>query len=398
VDLDESQSQSSATRHYESYRALDQWFSEQVRSYQIHWTPREVFFRAEIDQATSERLLGVNDHPVLHAATCELERLDERHHLTARLKLAPPAPARHRRHLFLFLLTLATTIGCGATVFGDPRTLFGLFWLFARAYFDHYYGLAGSAGPDLAVLLTTGACFAVPFLFILASHEFGHYFMARHHRVSATLPFFLPVPLGIGTVGAMIALRSPMVHRRAVFDIGVAGPLAGLVVALPVFAYGIHLSNVEPLANYAGQTLFQEGKSLLYLGLLWLMKGPIPDGHDILLHPFAWAGWFGLFVTALNLIPVGQLDGGHVVYSMFGGGHRIVARACFTVLLCLAFVWSGYVFFLILLLFLVRLDHPPTVDDRVRLDRRRYFVGWITLLIFVLIFVPLPMDLLRIPR
>lgn len=398
MDPDDPQSRSAAARRYESYLALDRWFSEHGHSYQVHWTPREVLFRTEIDEATAEQLGRASDHPLLHGAECELEQLEGQHHLTARLELAPPGPARYGLHLLLFLLTLVTTIGCGATVFGDPRTLYGLFWLFARAGLDHYYRLAGRAGPELAVLLSTGACFAVPFLFILASHEFGHYFMARRHRVSATLPFFLPVPLGIGTVGAMIALRSPMVHRRTVFDIGVAGPLAGLLLALPIFVYGIHLSSVESLTDHPGQIFFQEGKSLLYLGLLWLMKGPIPEGHDILLHPYAWAGWFGLFVTALNLIPVGQLDGGHVVYAMFGKGHRVVARVCFAILLGLTFVWHGYVLFSALLLFLVKLDHPPAVDDRIRLDRSRYLIGCVVLVIFVLIFVPLPMDIVTIPR
>jgi membrane-associated protease RseP (regulator of RpoE activity) len=252
-------------------------------------------------------------------------------------------------------------------------------------------------------LVLNGVGFAVPLLAVLTAHEFGHYFAALRHRVTATLPFIIPVPFGIGTMGAVIGLRSPMVHRRTVLDIGVAGPLAGLAVALPVFAYGISLSNVEPLARYQGGVLFQEGKSLLYLGLLWLLKGPIPAGHDIMLHPIAWAGWFGLFVTALNLIPVGQLDGGHVVYAMFGERHRTISRAIFAALLgliavlCLIgsiSVWESYTFFALLLFFIVKLDHPPAIDDRIGLDAPRWCLGWLALLVFALTFVPVPMRIL----
>jgi membrane-associated protease RseP (regulator of RpoE activity) len=396
METDGSHSRPPVADKHESYLALDQWFSTHGRSYQVHWTAREILFRCEVPQGIAGELERSDGRLQLHGADCQIEDLDGRHYLNARLSLAPPYRPSYHLHGALFLLTCLTTVTCGATGIGDPKTIARIFGLLVSACFESFYGVAGKAFPDFLVVILNGVCFAVPLLGILTVHEFGHYFAALRHRVTATLPFYIPVPMGIGTMGAVIGLRSPMVHRRTVLDIGIAGPLAGFAVALPVFAYGISLSTVEPLARYHGMTLFQEGKSLLYLGLLWVLKGPIPAGHDIMLHPFAWAGWFGLFVTALNLIPVGQLDGGHVVYAMFGERHRKVARLVFVALLGLIIVWEGYIFFTLLLFFLVKLDHPPAIDDRIELDARRFCLGWLALLVFALTFVPVPMRILVI--
>lgn len=165
--------------------------------------------------------------------------------------------------------------------------------------------------------------FSVPLLSILLAHEFGHYIAARIHRVPASLPFFVPLPLPpLGTMGAVILMSDRIKSRNALLDIGAAGPLAGLVVALPVLVYGISVSPVDPLPD---RVYTAEGHSLLYAGLLYLLKGPIPAGYDISLGPTAFAGWAGLLVTMLNLIPSLQLDGGHVAHALLGERHERIS-------------------------------------------------------------------------
>jgi membrane-associated protease RseP (regulator of RpoE activity) len=161
----------------------------------------------------------------------------------------------------------------------------------------------------------TGWTFAVPLLAILLAHEFGHYFAARAHRVPASLPYFLPLPIGFGTLGAVIAMSGRIRSRNALLDIGASGPLAGMVVAVPVLVIGLMVSPVTPLPvnGYS-----QEGQSLLYWLLKRLVLGPIPPGHDVFLSPTALAGWVGFLITMLNLLPWGQLDGGHIAYALFG--------------------------------------------------------------------------------
>ena len=181
------------------------------------------------------------------------------------------------------------------------------------------YGLA------LALFLLTcvsttyvgGLSFSVPLMAILVSHEFGHYIAARIHRVPASLPYFIPLPIGpLGTLGAVIVMPNRIARRDALLDIGAAGPLAGLCVALPILCYGILESPIE--AMNVTEAYAQEGHSLIYLLLLQWLKGPFPSGHDIMLTPTAFAGWVGLLVTMINLIPVAQLDGGHVAYALLG--------------------------------------------------------------------------------
>jgi membrane-associated protease RseP (regulator of RpoE activity) len=171
--------------------------------------------------------------------------------------------------------------------------------------------------------LLQGASFAVPLLSILLAHEFGHYFAARYHRVAASLPYFIPLPAGWGTLGAVIAMRDRIRSRNALFDIGASGPLAGLVVALPVLAWGLLHSPVGPMAASGYE---QEGQSLLYFLMKRVLLGPIPAGYDVELHPTATAGWFGLLVTMVNLLPWGQLDGGHIAFALFGERQHRFAR------------------------------------------------------------------------
>jgi len=263
--------------------------------------------------------------------------------------------------------------------------------------------------------LRAGWPFAVPLLTILLFHEFGHYFAARLHGVPASLPYFIPIPLGLGTFGAVIAMPERVRSRNALLDFGAAGPLAGLVVALVVLSIGLSLSPVLPLAQGGG---WQEGQSLLYLGLKYLVLGPIPEGHDVALHPTAAAGWAGLLLTVLNLMPYGQLDGGHIAYALLGKRHQVIGRWVRWGVLALglaqlvrfmapvlldkvqrpwheAFLDASTWLFWFLFLSLLRSyqggdDHPETDDSVLSPWRRR--VAWLCALVFVLLFMPTPMS------
>jgi membrane-associated protease RseP (regulator of RpoE activity) len=260
--------------------------------------------------------------------------------------------------------------------------------------------------------LLTGWVFSVPLMAILMAHEFGHFFAGRYHRVDVSPPYFIPVPFFLlGTLGAVIQIREQIRSRNALLDIGAAGPLAGMVVALPVVIYGIATSPVEALPD---APYLLEGRSLLYLGLLNWLKGPIPPGYDIMLTPTALAGWAGLLVTMINLLPFGQLDGGHVAYALLGERQDQLSRKLLRSLPVLALVVSAaygvpayldgirgdkliydaaagmhWLVWAVVLWFLTRAtgpDHPPTEDSEV--SPRRRLVGWFTLSLFVLLFMP----------
>ena len=241
-----------------------------------------------------------------------------------------------------------------------------------------------------------GLAYAGTIMAILTAHEMGHYLMSRKHHVPATLPFFIPFPFPwlnpFGTLGAIIRMDSRMPNRRALFDVGVAGPLAGLVITIPALVLGLHWSQIQPLKNVPEGTLFL-GESLLFKGLSYLVVGHIPQGFDLVLHPVAFAGWAGLFVTALNLLPIGQLDGGHVLYAMFGKRSNLVYKimlAAFA-LIC-ALVYWGWLL-LILLLIWLGYRHPPPLDDFTPLDPKRRLLGAFTFLIFVISFTPAPFKI-----
>jgi membrane-associated protease RseP (regulator of RpoE activity) len=270
-------------------------------------------------------------------------------------------------HIVLFLSTLVTTTMAGTLLaggdpFGDPRSL------------------------------TRGLPFSTTLMAILLFHEMGHYLVARWHGVMATPPYFIPgPPFLIGTFGAFIRMRTPT-NRRALFDVGAAGPWAGFVLAVPAVVYGLTLSEVGPLpATETAGGLFL-GDSLVFTGLARFALGVSPAEVMITLHPVALAGWFGLFVTFLNLLPIGQLDGGHVVYALLGRFHRLVARLGLVVILGLATLgWPGWILWAVLVV-IFGLDHPPTLDDT-PLDPGRRFAAWLTIVLFVLTFMPVPIKI-----
>jgi membrane-associated protease RseP (regulator of RpoE activity) len=261
-------------------------------------------------------------------------------------------------------------------------------------------------------LLVRGLPFAITLLGILSAHEFGHYFAARYHKVAVTLPYFLPMPLGFGTLGAFIRLKEPVPDRRKLFDIGVAGPLAGLVLAVPLLFYGLSTSEVMVPQFSAGAML--EGNSFLYYyAKLWTFGQALPNpltGMDVMMNDVTFAAWIGLLVTALNLLPLGQLDGGHTVFALFGKRARIINWVTLGGLLILGIAglaevqaripglenvgYSGWFMWLVLINFLGGPFHPPALDDVTELDPRRRWIGYAVIAIFVLIFTPVPLRML----
>ncbi len=242
--------------------------------------------------------------------------------------------------------------------------------------------------------LVGGLGYCIAIIAILTAHEMGHFLMCRKYGVPATLPYFIPFPFPsynpFGTMGALISMRGYIPNRKALFDIGAGGPLAGLAVTIPVLFIGLALSTPAPrMEAAAGLTL---GESLLFKLISLLVLGPQPEETDIMLHPVAYAGWAGLFITALNLIPVGQLDGGHVTYALFGQRAKYFAWLFIGALGILTiFNYSWGLLFLLLAIFGRR--HPSPLDDHTSLDRRRRIIGVLVLILFVLSFTPVPFKI-----
>ncbi len=275
--------------------------------------------------------------------------------------------------------------------------------------------------PHLLPALYRGLAFAASILAILLAHEFGHYLAARYHRTEVTLPYFIPFPFSpFGTMGAFIQLKEPPKNKRILLDIGIAGPLAGLVIAIPLLFLGLYLSQTDkiPLFLAQGQAISLEGNSLLYLMMKFIVFGqwlpapgnlaglnplvywlryfftgqPIPYGAvDVMLHPVAWAGWAGLLITALNLIPAGQLDGGHILYALFGKRSRIILPFILVALIILGSVWSGWWLWAFLIFMLGR-SHAEPLDQITTLDSRRKALAVFGLVVFVLVFTPIPLS------
>ena len=273
-------------------------------------------------------------------------------------------------HIALFLTTLLTTSMAGAFQQGanplsDPTTIL------------------------------RGLPFAATLMSILLFHEMGHYLLARVHGIYATLPYFIPAPplfVVVGTFGAFIRMKSPPANRRALFDVGAAGPWAGVILAIPAAIIGLSLSEVRPLSPFDEGGIIL-GDSFLFSVLTRLVLGVSADDVSIVLHPIALAGWFGFFVTFLNLLPVGQLDGGHVMYSLFGRWHSWISRGSLIAILFLGFHgWVGW-FMWVALLSMLGVDHPPTLDLHSSLDPRRKLYAWCTVALFVLTFMPVPISL-----
>jgi membrane-associated protease RseP (regulator of RpoE activity) len=322
--------------------------------------------------------------------------------------LVKPKKANPWINLLFFILTLISMLMAGALYSyegPEPEGFSGFVQLFA----DN---------------LASGLPFAVSLLAILLAHEFGHYLAARYHKTEVTLPYFLPFPFSpFGTLGAFIQLREPPRNKRILLDIGIAGPLAGLIVAIPVLLIGLSLSEVSqiPEVIQTGQAFSLEGNSILYLLAKYIVHGqwlpqpatfggvspllywlryfftglPSPiGGMDVMLHPIAWAGWAGLLVTALNLIPAGQLDGGHVLYSLFGKNARVILPVVMIGLGILGFFWTGWWLWVFLILTLGG-SHAQPLDQITKLDDARTMLAIFGLIVFVLVFVPVPLQIIQ---
>jgi membrane-associated protease RseP (regulator of RpoE activity) len=287
-------------------------------------------------------------------------------------RIAPASAGRPWVNLLLFAATLFTTLAAGAAMLGE----------------DVWGALLAGDNTAVFTALRAGLPFALTLLSILTVHEFGHYFAARWHNVKVSLPYFIPLPaIGLGTLGAFISLKSPMRNRQVLFDVGVSGPLAGFVIALPLFIVGIFLS--EQVPDVWASQVTQLGRSPLVQFLHLLTNRP-STGYILLPHPIYYAAWIGLLITALNLLPAGQLDGGHIAYALFGRyAHRIAYLTAGGLLLAGIFFSSTWLFWAFFIFF-TGLRHPPPLNDIVRLDSRRYAVGIFAILLFMLLFVANP--------
>ncbi len=304
---------------------------------------------------------------------------------------APPPVPRWRWPLavLLFGATLFSTTTVGAVVYLATRTdavtelpLF-LAWRTVRTVWSD---------PNL---LATGLALSLPTLAILLCHELGHYFACRHYRYPVSPPYFLPVPFGLGTLGAFIRIGAPVRDRRQLFDIGVAGPLAGFAALLPFLWLGIAWSQPVPVpAPPAGEPellLLVPGRCLAIRLATLALHGPLAPGYTLDLHPFALAAWVGLLATALNLLPLGQLDGGHLLYAVTGGLHRRLAPVLWVALLALGWLWPGWLLWSLVILVL-GLRHPPVYDPYRDVGRRRRLLALLALAILVLSFIPVPLS------
>ncbi len=321
-----------------------------------------------------------------------------------RSKPVPP-PSRPAVNLILFILTLLSVIWSG--------------WLFSNQTFS-----SSDIFQNIVQVLQAGWPFAVSLIAILGIHELGHYFAGRAHGVHVTLPFFIPLPYtGFGTMGAFINMKDSPKNKNALMDIGAAGPLAGMVVSVIVMAIGLSLSKVEPIPASipAGQVFQIEGNSLLYLIMKYLQFGqllPTPasygnlnpilywiryfftgtpsplGGLDVMISPVAWAGWAGFLVTSLNLLPAGQLDGGHIFHLLFGTKTtRMLFPIILVALVLLGFVWNGWWLWAFLVFLFGRFYAQP-LDEITPLDKKRKLIGVIALIVFILTFIPAPITFL----
>jgi membrane-associated protease RseP (regulator of RpoE activity) len=290
-----------------------------------------------------------------------------------------PRKFRDRRwlHLTLFVLTLAST------------TLIGV---------DHYIGYASDFGrnrvPISGALILQGLWYSGTILLILGTHELGHYLACRYYQVDASLPFFIPMPIVLtGTLGAFIRIREPIPTKRMLFDIGIAGPLAGFAFALPALFIGIALS---PIARVPEDLVgFHLGEPLLFRAATWLTWGSIADGYSLNLHPMAFAAWFGLLATALNLFPIGQLDGGHISYAVLGRRSTTVTLATICAAIALTFFsmsWLVWTFLLVAMTLAMGPRHPRTIDEDIPLDRPRIWLALLALVVFIVCFTPNPIE------
>jgi len=282
-------------------------------------------------------------------------------------------------HVLLFLATVLTTTMVGMELWGSHEFMAGRV----------------SPGSPVWPLLPGGLWYSFAVLAILGSHEMGHYLACSHYRINASLPYFLPVPPPFiaGTLGAFIRIRQPILSKRQLFDIGIAGPLAGFAVAVPVLFVGLALSDV--IAIPKGLEVREFADPLLFKIVGWLVVGPIRDGYTLNAHPLVFAAWFGCLATALNLFPIGQLDGGHISYAVLGRHATTVTFVALSVAIALTFVslsWIVWTILLVVMLYVFGPRHPRTADEDLPIGRGRLVLALIAAIILALCFMPSPIN------
>jgi hypothetical protein len=307
---------------------------------------------------------------------------------------APSRPDRphYARALLLFFLTFLTTTTLGPVMVQLCRTD-----MMAQSEPWLLPSVVLRVWRDPA-LLRMGLAFSIPALTILFAHEMGHYVACRLYGLPCTLPYFLPVPLNFGTFGAFIRIKAPIRSKQELFDVGIAGPIAGFLMLIPFLLWGIAHSQPAHLALAAGETgafLYLPGRCLAIVLATWLFHGRLGDGMILNLHPVALAAWLGLLATSINLLPLGQLDGGHVLYAATGRLQRRLALPLWIGLGLMGFLWLGWVLWCVIIL-LIGLYHPPVWDESTPLDSFRRRLAWVALILLVLSFMPAPLSVVPV--
>ncbi len=302
---------------------------------------------------------------------------------------------RYGRALLLFVLTFLSTTTLGPVMVQLCRTdmtAAGGPWLTPSAVLRVWSDPA---------LLRMGLAFSIPALLILFAHEMGHYVACRFYGLPCTLPYFLPVPINFGTFGAFIRIKSPIRSKTELFDVGIAGPIAGFVVLIPFLLWGIahsqpaHLLLAAPGADEdLTPWLYLPGRSLAIVLATWLFHGRLAPGMILNLHPVALAAWLGLLATSINLLPLGQLDGGHVLYAATGRLQRRLALPLWIALGLMGFLWLGWLLWCVIVL-VIGLYHPPVWDETEPLDPLRRKLAWIALVLLILSFMPTPLAMVQ---
>lgn len=285
-------------------------------------------------------------------------------------------------NLVLFILTILSTYFVGY--------LWGINYLWAGQEPDNISGALNLSLFLEPALIKLSLIYSLSLLAILLGHELGHYLTCRRYRVQASLPFFIPAPTLIGTLGAFIRIKSPLTGRAELFDVGANGPLTGFLLSVPALYAGLQLSRLIPALPRESSILF--GEPLLLKLFVRLTFGPVAQNQDLILHPLAVAGWVGLLVTSFNLFPVGQLDGGHILYALFGEKIRKLAPGIILIMMVLGvFYWAGWLIWAVLIS-VMGLRHPPVADSGQGFSRRRIFLSLVVALIFILSFIPAPIS------
>lgn len=301
--------------------------------------------------------------------------------------VAAPRPKFRNRwglHILLFALTLYFTTAAGALHYAAYRVAMG-----EALSTDSLLALI-----SLPQYLITGLWYSLTMLAILGAHEFGHYYFCRRYNIDASLPYFIPAPLPLtGTLGAVIKIREAFPNRTALFDIGVAGPIAGFIVLVPALVLGLSLSTIVPMPT--GDNVLYMGEPLLFQWVAKLIFGAIPENQTINIHPMVFAAWFGMLATALNLLPFGQLDGGHITYATLGRWATPISLATVVTAILLTYNSSSWMFMTLMMLVMLLLlgpRHPRVMYEYEPLARGRRIVAVFALVIFVICFTPVPIE------